>query len=117
MKKPAFTALLAATASALFAATIETDWCTITAPDFAGPGDTILVDVTLKKDPAGQKLSTHLHWLKTGSGAFGGTLAWHPHRDATAGATTRFTFKPNINADTMLAATRANPTGPPPPPR
>lgn len=103
LKKIVALLLLATGALHLNAAVFENDWCKTEAPDSAVPGEPIVVTVTLKKDPGAQKLSVHLHWLKTGSGAFGGMLAWHPHRDAKVGTPVKFTFKANIDPAKMLS--------------
>ena len=100
-KRLALPVLLAATA--LRAATHETEWCTAVMPDTAKAGDAIHIDVTLKKDPGANKLAAHLHWLQTDSGAWAGVLAVGEPQDAKAGEVCRFTFKPDINPAAMLS--------------
>ena len=65
--------------------THKADWCTVTVPKQARPGDVLIATVRLTAPPAGTVLASDLHWNRT-DGSWAGTMAWGgPAQPARAG--------------------------------
>ncbi|MDO4627675.1 MAG: hypothetical protein Q4C70_00680 [Planctomycetia bacterium] len=72
--------------------TLEADWCTITYPEKAIPGETFNVQVTLKEIPSGKKIGGDLHHSR--AGAYVGFASWGGNpKDAKTGETVTFRYK------------------------